>query len=89
MTITAVIDPEVLVLGGPIGIHPLLLAQVQETLDELAPASTKVVCQCSGRGRAAAGGVGTGPPPRARISLASRQPGLTFRRTRSSAPASR
>jgi predicted NBD/HSP70 family sugar kinase len=43
MAITAVIDPDVLVLGGPVGIHPLLLAQVQDTLDELAAAPTKVV----------------------------------------------
>lgn len=48
MAITAVIDPEVLVLGGPVGIHPLLLAQVQETLDELAAAPTKVVASALG-----------------------------------------
>ncbi len=48
MAITAVIDPEVLVLGGPIGIHPLLLAHVQDTLDDLAPASTKVVVSALG-----------------------------------------
>jgi predicted NBD/HSP70 family sugar kinase len=48
MAITAVIDPEVLVLGGPIGIHPLLLAEVQDTLDDLAPASTKVVASALG-----------------------------------------
>jgi hypothetical protein len=41
MAIIAVIDPEVLVLGGPVGIHPLLLAQVHDTLDELARASTR------------------------------------------------
>jgi predicted NBD/HSP70 family sugar kinase len=48
MAITAVIDPEVLVLGGPVGIHPLLLAQVQDTLDELAAAPTKVVASALG-----------------------------------------
>ena len=48
MAITAVIDPEVLVLGGPVGIHPLLLAQVQDTLDQLAPAPAKVVASALG-----------------------------------------
>ena len=46
--LTAVIDPEILVLGGPVGIHPLLLARVQDTLDELAPAPTKVVAGALG-----------------------------------------
>lgn len=48
VAITAVIDPEVLVLGGPVGIHPLLLAQVQDALDVLAPAPTKVVASALG-----------------------------------------
>jgi hypothetical protein len=48
MAISAVIDPEVLVLGGPVGIHPLLPARVQDTLDALAPASTEVGCECPG-----------------------------------------
>jgi hypothetical protein len=34
MAITAVTDPEVTVLGGPIGASSLLLAEVQRTLDE-------------------------------------------------------
>ena len=48
MAITAVIDPEFLVLGGPIGIHPLLLTQVQETLDELAAAPIRVLASALG-----------------------------------------
>jgi len=43
-----VVDPEVLVLGGPIGAHPLLLAEAQRTVDELAPVSTKVVASTLG-----------------------------------------
>jgi hypothetical protein len=43
MAITAVIHPELIVLGGPIGPHPLLLAEAQRTLDELAPSPTKIV----------------------------------------------
>lgn len=48
MAITAVTDPEVIVLGGPIGASPLLLAEVQRTLDELAPVPTKVVASAIG-----------------------------------------
>jgi predicted NBD/HSP70 family sugar kinase len=46
--ICAVIDPELIVLGGPVGASPLLVDDVQRTLDELAPASTPVVVSSLG-----------------------------------------
>jgi predicted NBD/HSP70 family sugar kinase len=48
MAITAVIDPELIVLGGPLGSHPLLLAGAQRVLDDLAPAPTKIVASSLG-----------------------------------------
>lgn len=48
MAITAVIDPELIVLGGPIGPHPFLLAEAQRTFDELAPSPTKIVASALG-----------------------------------------
>jgi hypothetical protein len=44
----AVIDCEMIVLGGPIGMHPLLLGEVQRTLDQLAAAPTTVVASALG-----------------------------------------
>jgi predicted NBD/HSP70 family sugar kinase len=48
MALTAVLDPEMIVLGGPVGTHPLLIAEVATTLDELAPAPTKVIASALG-----------------------------------------
>jgi predicted NBD/HSP70 family sugar kinase len=48
MAVAAVIDPELIVLGGPIGTSPILLAEVRRTLDELAPVPTKVVASVLG-----------------------------------------
>ncbi|WP_462235540.1 ROK family protein [Nostocoides australiense] len=41
--IAEVIDPDVIVMGGPVGVHPLLVEQVQRTLDDLAAASMPVL----------------------------------------------
>ena len=72
MAIAAVIDPELIVLGGPIGANQLLLTEVQRTLDKLAPAPISVAMSVSGRERTAARSARTGPASRARQPLASR-----------------
>lgn len=46
--VCAIVDPALIVLGGPIGTHPLLLAEVQQTVDDLAPAPTSVVASALG-----------------------------------------
>jgi predicted NBD/HSP70 family sugar kinase len=38
--ICAVLDPELIVLGGPVGTNALLLREVQQALDDLTPAPT-------------------------------------------------
>jgi predicted NBD/HSP70 family sugar kinase len=48
VAITSVIDPEMIVLGGPVGTHSLLLDEVQRTVDQLAPAPMKVVASALG-----------------------------------------
>lgn len=48
MAIAAVIDPELIVLGGPIGANRLLLGEVQRTLDKLAPAPISVAMSVLG-----------------------------------------
>jgi predicted NBD/HSP70 family sugar kinase len=46
--VTSVVDCEMIVLGGPIGMHPLLLSKVQRTLDQLSAAPTTVVASTLG-----------------------------------------
>jgi predicted NBD/HSP70 family sugar kinase len=46
--VTSVVDCEMIVLGGPIGMHPLLLSEVQRTLDQLSAAPTTVVASTLG-----------------------------------------
>lgn len=41
--VCAVLDPELVVVGGPIGLHPMLLGAIQLTVAELVPAPTPVV----------------------------------------------
>ena len=41
--VCAITDPELVILGGPVGTNALLLAEVQKTLDDLAPEATPVV----------------------------------------------
>jgi len=48
MAIVAVTDPELIVLGGPTGANQLLLAEVQRTLDMLAPAPITVAMSALG-----------------------------------------
>ncbi|MER7394726.1 ROK family transcriptional regulator [Streptomyces sp. NPDC000151] len=40
--VCAVVDPELVLLGGPIGAHPALLAPVRATVDALAPLAPRV-----------------------------------------------
>jgi predicted NBD/HSP70 family sugar kinase len=42
-SICAVVDPELVVLGGPIGTHPALLEPVRDALAEIAPAPIRVI----------------------------------------------
>lgn len=42
-SISAVVDPELVVLGGPIGTHPALLGPVRDALAEIAPAPIRVI----------------------------------------------
>jgi predicted NBD/HSP70 family sugar kinase len=46
--VISVIDCEMVVLGGPIGMHPLLLREVQRAVDDLAAAPTAVVASALG-----------------------------------------
>jgi hypothetical protein len=46
--VTSVVDCEMIVLGGPIGMHPLLLSEVQRTLDQLSAAPTTAVASTLG-----------------------------------------
>ena len=42
-SIAAVVDPELVVLGGPIGTHPALIEPVRDALAEIAPAPVSVI----------------------------------------------
>jgi predicted NBD/HSP70 family sugar kinase len=46
--ICSIIDPELIVLGGPVGTDPLLLSEIERTLSALAPAPTPVVASSLG-----------------------------------------
>jgi predicted NBD/HSP70 family sugar kinase len=41
-SVTAVVDPEVVLLGGPVGTHPALLTPVREALTALSPSPARV-----------------------------------------------
>jgi predicted NBD/HSP70 family sugar kinase len=60
--ICAVIDPDLVVLGGPIGTNALLLREVRRALDELSPVATPV----------AASSLGESAPLRGALELARR-----------------
>lgn len=42
-SVSAVVDPELVLLGGPIGTHPALLEPVRDALAEIAPAPVPVI----------------------------------------------
>jgi predicted NBD/HSP70 family sugar kinase len=46
--VCAITDPELIILGGPVGTNALLLAEVQKTVDDLAPETTPVVTSALG-----------------------------------------
>ena len=46
--ICSITDPELIILGGPVGTSPLLLREVDRTVNELAPAPTPVVAGALG-----------------------------------------
>jgi predicted NBD/HSP70 family sugar kinase len=48
--ICAVVDPELIVFGGPVGANALLLDEVQRTHDRLAPVHTPIVASALGEG---------------------------------------